>query len=82
MIRCDEGRDGGGFEINMAPMVDMIFLLLIFFLTATTFAEREREQPAAVDRDPFRVAAAVAPHEAHDARAVELTRDLGAEDRG
>ena len=30
--------------LNMAPMIDMIFLLIIFFLTATTFTEREREQ--------------------------------------
>lgn len=31
-------------ELNMAPMIDMVFLLIIFFLTATTFTEREREQ--------------------------------------
>ncbi|MCH2586126.1 MAG: biopolymer transporter ExbD [Planctomycetes bacterium] len=31
-------------QLNMAPMIDMIFLLIIFFLTATTFTEREREQ--------------------------------------
>lgn len=30
-------------QLNMTPMIDMIFLLIIFFLTATTFAERERE---------------------------------------
>ena len=29
--------------INIAPMVDMIFLLLVFFLTATTFAKTEVE---------------------------------------
>ncbi len=31
-------------QLDMAPMIDMVFLLIIFFLTATTFTEREREQ--------------------------------------
>ena len=31
--------------INMMPMIDMVFLLLIFFLLATTFAQAERERP-------------------------------------
>jgi biopolymer transport protein ExbD len=42
MIRCPERRDD--LDINLAPMIDMVFLLIIFFLTATTFAEKEREQ--------------------------------------
>ena len=29
---------------NLMPLIDMVFLLLIFFLVATTFAEEEREQ--------------------------------------
>ncbi len=29
---------------NMTPLIDMVFLLLIFFLVATTFAQEEREQ--------------------------------------
>jgi len=29
--------------INMTPMIDMVFLLLIFFLLATTFAQAERK---------------------------------------
>jgi biopolymer transport protein ExbD len=31
-------------EINMAPLIDMVFLLLIFFLVATSFAQEERDQ--------------------------------------
>lgn len=42
MIRIEEPRED--LQLNMAPMIDMIFLLIIFFLTATTFTEREREQ--------------------------------------
>ena len=29
--------------INLMPLIDMVFLLLIFFLVATTFAQEERE---------------------------------------
>jgi len=29
--------------LNMTPLIDMVFLLLIFFLVATTFAQEERE---------------------------------------
>jgi biopolymer transport protein ExbD len=29
------------FGINLTPMIDMVFLLLIFFLVATTFAKDE-----------------------------------------
>jgi len=42
MIRYESERDE--LQLNMAPMIDMVFLLIIFFLTATTFTEREREQ--------------------------------------
>ncbi|MCE5325187.1 MAG: biopolymer transporter ExbD [Planctomycetaceae bacterium] len=31
-------------SINMTPMIDMVFLLLIFFLVATTMARTERDQ--------------------------------------
>ena len=30
-------------SIELAPMIDMVFLLLIFFLVATTFHQEERE---------------------------------------
>ena len=29
--------------MNLAPMIDVVFLLLIFFMVATTFVEREKE---------------------------------------
>ncbi len=32
-----------GASIEMTPMIDMVFLLLIFFLVATTFQQAERE---------------------------------------
>ena len=30
--------------INLMPLIDMVFLLLIFFLVATSFAQEERDQ--------------------------------------
>lgn len=32
-----------GLAIEMTPLIDMVFLLLIFFLVATTFHQEERE---------------------------------------
>lgn len=32
-----------GVEINLTPVIDMVFLLLIFFLVATKFADLERD---------------------------------------
>jgi biopolymer transport protein ExbD len=46
-MRFDEKKDDDGVEqapLNMTPMIDMVFLLLIFFLTATTFQQKEREK--------------------------------------
>jgi biopolymer transport protein ExbD len=40
-LELDDGDDDPG--INMTPMIDMTFLLLIFFLAATTFAKDEVE---------------------------------------
>jgi biopolymer transport protein ExbD len=37
-------RDEDGLEIAMAPLIDVVFLLLIFFLVATTFARKEIDQ--------------------------------------
>jgi biopolymer transport protein ExbD len=34
--------------IEMTPLVDMVFLLLIFFLVATTFRQEEREMQVAL----------------------------------
>ena len=37
-LEDDSDIDGG---INLMPLVDVVFLLLIFFLAATTFANEE-----------------------------------------
>jgi biopolymer transport protein ExbD len=35
-------------QLDMTPMIDMVFLLLIFFLAATTFQQDEREMKIAL----------------------------------
>ena len=39
--RCAEDSGGGGF--NLTPLIDVVFLLLVFFLVATTFQKEEVE---------------------------------------
>ena len=41
MKRIDyaETRTGRGVEINMSPLIDCVFLLLIFFIVTTVFVE-------------------------------------------
>ena len=41
-MRIDLGEDDG-IEVQMAPLIDCVFLLLIFFLVATTLRKVERE---------------------------------------
>jgi biopolymer transport protein ExbD len=46
MIRPPKNDDG--MSIELTPMIDMVFLLLIFFLVATTFHQTEREMQIAL----------------------------------
>ena len=41
-------EDSAGIKIEMMPLIDMVFLLLIFFLVATTFQQTEREMKIAL----------------------------------
>ncbi len=49
-----------GASIDLTPIIDMVFLLLIFFLVATTFHQTEREMnvalPAAQHAGPISAA--------------------------
>lgn len=44
MIDLQDETDGAA-EINMTPMIDCVFLLLIFFLVASTLKKIDREIP-------------------------------------
>ena len=42
-MRLDDDEVDSGEIMNLTPMVDMVFLLLVFFLAATTLAREEVE---------------------------------------
>jgi len=43
-MRIRDPQTEGEEPINLMPLIDMVFLLLIFFLVATSFAQEERDQ--------------------------------------
>jgi len=53
-------REGSDVSIELTPLVDMVFLLIIFFLVATSFQQAEREMaialPAAQSAGPISAA--------------------------
>jgi len=56
MLIDRRGDDASGVELNMTPMIDVVFNLLIFFLVGTRYAEIERDMlvnpPSARDVRP------------------------------
>ncbi len=52
MIRSGEAGERG-VTLEMTPLIDMVFLLLIFFLVATTFHQTEREMQIALPNAAF-----------------------------
>ncbi len=46
LIRSKEAAEG--VVIELTPMIDMVFLLLVFFLVATSFHQTEREMQIAL----------------------------------
>lgn len=51
MIRAN--IEHGSASIDLTPIIDMVFLLLIFFLVATTFHQTEREMQVALPEAKF-----------------------------
>ncbi len=42
-MKFERDPEESGFEINMTPMVDIVFLLIIFFLTTTSIIKLEQD---------------------------------------
>lgn len=60
LIKSKPDGDGSKPSIELTPVIDMVFLLLIFFLVATTFHQTEREMqvvlPEAISGGPISLA--------------------------
>ena len=48
LIQAENENHALGASIELTPLIDMVFLLLIFFLVATTFHQTEREMQIAL----------------------------------
>jgi len=42
-VKIPEDENNDEMVLNLTPMIDVVFLLLIFFMVATTFLDPERE---------------------------------------
>lgn len=62
--------EGGDDEINMAPMIDMVFLLLIFFMVASHLTSLERVPVSLPVADKAKV-----PEEARDRQLITVTAE-------
>ena len=62
--------EGGDDEINMAPMIDMVFLLLIFFMVASHLTALERVPVLLPVADQSKV-----PEEARDRQLITVTAE-------
>ena len=49
--RFSSQKDRSGFDSTMTPMIDVVFLLLIFFLTTASFQKLEQLLPSAVSAE-------------------------------
>ena len=50
-------------SLSLTPLIDVVFLLLIFFLVATKFAEEERELPVPLPEASEAMPSTSKPHE-------------------
>jgi len=42
-VKIDDGEAGDDLVLNLTPLIDVVFLLLVFFMLTTTFLDPERE---------------------------------------
>jgi biopolymer transport protein ExbD len=61
----------GELALNLTPMIDVVFLLLIFFMLATTFMDPERE----IDLDLPEAASSLAQDTERDEIIINVMRD-------
>jgi biopolymer transport protein ExbD len=70
-MRVPDHTAGGQLGFNMTPMIDVVFLLIIFFLVSSHLAKQEAQMQL-----PLPVAeSGAAPHEAEERVTVNVLRD-------
>jgi biopolymer transport protein ExbD len=48
-LSSHKARQGGALDLPMTSMIDVVFLLLIFFMTTSSFIETERNLDSAIE---------------------------------
>lgn len=51
-MRCATARRREGIKLSMTPMIDIVFLLLVFFLWTSSFQEPEFDLPGSLASQP------------------------------
>ncbi|MCC9602803.1 biopolymer transporter ExbD [Stieleria sp. JC731] len=51
-MRLPAARASGELEVKMTPMIDVVFLLLIFFVWTSSFETPEYDLPGAISKKP------------------------------
>lgn len=84
-LNYGEASEQRGVDINMSPLIDMVFLLLIFFIVTTVFVEEtgvDVQKPKAVSatrlaKDSLFLALTAEGEIVYDGRAVDLNAVRG-----
>ena len=50
-MRGNRTRESAQSEVNMTPMLDVVFIMLIFFIVTASFVKEA--QPTAIDEHPL-----------------------------
>jgi biopolymer transport protein ExbD len=84
-VRAASSDDEEGFSIPLTPLIDVVFLLLIFFLLATTFIDVEKDlgiklPPSAHGRERHKAAESVVVNVHRDGTLVVSGRVVTAEE--
>ncbi len=85
-MRLDPGGDTEDGGLNLTPLIDVVFLLLIFFLTATTFqrdeVEMDLELPQSESGEPAGESQVIVINVAEDGRVLVDGREVSFEALG
>ena len=70
-MQINDGQAEEELQLNLAPMIDVVFLLLVFFMVATTFVEPEKQ----IDLELPQAESGAEPEELPDELLIQVMRD-------